>query len=176
MGWLLFSTNIKRTVTWFKLKNALAISFHPFLHPHPAPRVMFKTHRCCRSLSCQIELRWGSMYRHCRRNTSSRFIVIAKLSCHTSFNTIERERNQPAYNNISLSVSLWFFLYTLCTICTTQELCWSIYLFPYFQFISIYPGRTEDSFSVLCHKAILYSAINQLKSQYRLPSFLNNIM
>lgn len=34
---------------------------------------MFKTHQCCRSLSCQIGLRWGSVYRHCRTNTSSRF-------------------------------------------------------------------------------------------------------
>lgn len=74
----------------FKL-YAFAISFHPFLHPHPNSPVMFKTHQCCRSPSCQIGLRWGSMYHHCRRNTTARFktlvSVIGKLSCHTSWST-----------------------------------------------------------------------------------------
>lgn len=81
-------------------RNAFASSFHPFLHPHPAPPAVFKTHQCCRSLSCQIGLHWGSVYRHCRTNTSSTFIYInicvcnEKPSCHTSYNTLQMKRNK----------------------------------------------------------------------------------
>lgn len=104
-------------------QNALLFPFiisHPFLHPHPSPPwVMLYTHQCCRSLSCQIGLRWGSMYRHCRTNTGSRsktlVSVIEKLSCHTSYNTLQwREKNLPEYgNNFSFCklVILSFFIH-----------------------------------------------------------------